>query len=199
MKKIAVFKNPEEVALANDFLAKNPPEQVSTYDDKIVINYDDQTYPPAYKAEEIRGLMLSNEKQMMTSQISLDVAEVDLVRYKDDLAKLETTEISETNLSELSAKVEEAKLVEEPADLSKADLKKWRTDNQKKISDAMKLASDEGKRVSDLKSDRTKKMEEFKQIIQGITEANYKLGESISRFASRNAVMQKHLDALNLN
>lgn len=101
MKKIKVFNLPEEVDQANDFLAKNPPEQVSTITQGglfgtksyIIINYDDQNYPVEYKIEEIRGLILSNTKQLMTNEISMNTSQRDLDKFSDELAELEATEV----------------------------------------------------------------------------------------------------------
>jgi len=97
MKKVAVFKIPTEIEAANEFLSKNPPEQVAVVNEMLVINYDDQTYPAAYKAEELRGLILSNTKQLMTSAISEKVTRHDLDRYSAMLAELNQTVVTTKN------------------------------------------------------------------------------------------------------
>lgn len=78
MKQLKIFSLPAEEAAANDFLSKNPPELVTPFADKIVIYYDDASYPQAYKAEEIRALMGANVKEIMTHAISMWVTEIDL-------------------------------------------------------------------------------------------------------------------------
>lgn len=89
MKRIATFKIPGEVELANKHLAQFPPEQVAVVNDIVVINFDDQTYPDSYKAEELRGLILSNTKGVMTTNISIKVGEMDLVKIRTDINELE--------------------------------------------------------------------------------------------------------------
>lgn len=91
MKRIAIFKL-SQVNEANALIAANPPEQVSVagmFFPRIVINYDDQTYPDSYKIEEIRALILSNEKQKMTSLISLGAMELDCEKFKKEVMELE--------------------------------------------------------------------------------------------------------------
>lgn len=85
MKQVAVFKIPSEQKQANDFLAKNPPENVAVLNEMVVINYDDGTYPDSYKAEELRALMISNEKGAMTTDISIGVGLLDLKDVEKDI------------------------------------------------------------------------------------------------------------------
>ncbi len=86
MKRVAVFKISDSEG-ANALLAKFPPENVACLNESIVINYDDQTFPPAYMAEELRGLMLSNEKQIMTTEISTKVALMDIPEVEKMIAE----------------------------------------------------------------------------------------------------------------
>lgn len=94
MKQVKVFYLPEEINAANEFLSKVSPESLLTTEKAVMINYDDQTYPDGYKREEIMALMLSNEKQAMTSNISKRVTEIDLARIEADLAELKATVIT---------------------------------------------------------------------------------------------------------
>jgi len=87
MKQVAVFKisEPEEVAAANKLLSQLPPENVGFTNEMIVINFDDQTYPNGYKIEELRGLILSNERGLLTTDISIKVGLLDLERIRQEL------------------------------------------------------------------------------------------------------------------
>lgn len=97
MKQVAYFKLPEQEAEANVFLAKHPPEAVSANLNSLIVNYDDQTYPDSYKAEELGGLILSNTKQIMTSEIALKSTKHDLDKFTKILAELNSTVITEVD------------------------------------------------------------------------------------------------------
>jgi chromosome segregation ATPase len=92
-------------------LAKYPPEQVAIVDDCIIINYDDQTYPDTYKAEELRALIMSNEKESMTTNISIKVSMLHLADTEASIAdatsKLE--ELKKTTVTATGKTKEEAK------------------------------------------------------------------------------------------
>lgn len=169
MKQIKLFKVPEEVSLANDFLAKNVPESVATVSKGetcfIVVNYDDFTYPNEYKAGEIRELMLSNEKESMTASISKDVMTLDLTNYKKVLAN---------KLDEL-IEVEAMKM-----EVVLKDKEKYDWNNHKTV------------KVAEIKQDITALETSVKNIQNGIN----KLTESNDRFENKNKCLQSHLDKL---
>lgn len=178
MKQIKVFKNPEELALANDFLATYPPESVSTITKSgffysqslIVINYDDQQYPDSYKKAEIEELMLSNTKETMTSLISKGVMQLDLEDFEEKL------ESAKEELADAEAEVYQKEGEMKP-EISKHD---WEKAQAEKI---LKLKQ----RVTDL----TNSVANIKNGIE-------KLEDSIARFGKKNQVMQKYLDENNL-
>lgn len=93
-KQVKSFALPSQEQEANEFLAKNPPESVASFSDRIVINYDDVSYPDAYKEEEIKALMLSNTKQIMTTGISTRTSEIDLARFEAELESLRATSVT---------------------------------------------------------------------------------------------------------
>lgn len=93
MKQLKVFAIPAEIDALNRFLATNPPELITPFEDKITVVYDDATYPTAYKIEEIRALMSGNIKEMMTHAISMSVSELDLEFAKGLLAEAEKIEV----------------------------------------------------------------------------------------------------------
>lgn len=170
MKRIAVF-NVKQSVEANEHLAKFPPEQVGIVDDMIVINYDDQLYPDSYKAEEIRGLILSNIKGMMTTEISIKVslleiedARASLVINEENLAKLEETNI--TSLSETT--------------MDKAELKELKKDRQEKIN-AHRLA-----------------IQNTKDAIKNMENATAGLRKSIKNFENKNKILNEELALLKL-
>ena len=111
MKKIAVFKISDEkaVVLANEHLSKYPPENVGFTNEYIVINYDDQTFPDSYKAEELRGLTVSNLKGLMTTDISILVGKLDLENTKKELEETQTivADIKSTGIKTLGKKTKE--------------------------------------------------------------------------------------------
>lgn len=169
MKQIKIFKNPEELDLANEFLSKNPPESVNTIhrgdQSLIVINYDDQSLPPEYLAEEIKALMIGNIKSKMTTEISKEVMKLDLIKYEDKL-KL--------------AKEEEDRLVSEtePAELSGKDKYDWSGLQEKKIKTQKDIVQDLTNSVNNIKN--------------GISKAD----ESIETYTAKNVVLQSKLDSI---
>lgn len=171
MKQIKVFKNPEEVSLANEFLAKNPPESVATVSkgdmSLIVINYDDQTYPPAYMAEELKGLILSNVKERMTSEISRDVMGVDLVLYEDKL------KLAEEELTRLQAETA-------PTELKKKEAYDWEKLQGEKVLVQKQI------------------VEDLKNSIINIKNGIEKLTDSIQRNLVKKELLEKKVAELNL-
>lgn len=112
MKRVAVFKITDAEGV-NKLMAEFPPENVACLNEAIVINYDDQTYPNSYKAEELRGLMLSNEKQLMTTNISMEVA----LRDIPELDK--TIEEVQTKIADIKSTIVKGKNKKEEYDLNK--------------------------------------------------------------------------------
>ncbi len=171
MKQIKIFKVPEEVAQANDFLAKTPPESVATISKGeqcfVFVNYDDQSYPAGYIADELKGLMLSNTKENMTSEISVEVMGVDLVLYEDKL------KLAEEELTRLET--------EEAPVTSKKEKYDWEKLQGEKVLAQKEIVA------------------ELKQSVGNIKNGIQKLGESIVRVNAKKAVLQKKLDALNTN
>ncbi len=170
MKRIAVF-NVKEADAANEHLAKFPPEQVGIVDDMIVINYDDQSYPDSYKAEEIRGLILSNVKGMMTTEISIKVSLLEIADAKANLATNEETleKLEKTAITELS----ESKL-------DKAGLKDLKKDRQEKIN-AHRMA-----------------IQNTKDAIRNMENATAGLRKSIKNFENKNKILNEELALLKL-
>ncbi len=112
MKKVAVFPI-KDFEKANKLMAENPPENVACLNEFIVVNYDDQSYPDSYKAEEIRGLILSNEKQLMTTNISLKVA------LRDVPVVEKTIEDTQTKIADIKSTIVKGKTKKEEYDLNK--------------------------------------------------------------------------------
>lgn len=93
MKQIKTFKLPSEEKEANQFLAENPPENVGIVGEMVVINFDDQSYPSHYMAEELRALILSNSKQIMTNEIACEVVQREIDAAEKDLADINDTHV----------------------------------------------------------------------------------------------------------
>ncbi len=168
------------MAQANDFLAKYPPESVATVSKGdvcyTVINFDDYTFPDAYKAGELRELILSNTKESMTSEISRDVMGLDLAEYE---TKLENAQ------SEL-ANVENSEV---PMVIAKEGKMKGKEVLDYKVQEA------KTKHATEL----TATIKELESSIANIKLGMEKLTESVGRMAKKNEALQKQLDKLNLN
>lgn len=175
MKQIKFFTIPDEVEKANEFLAQNPPEGVATVSKGeqcyIVVNYDDFTYPNAYKAGEIRELMLSNTKTSMTSAISRGVMEIDLKKYKGEL------EVAQKNQAENDAVVV-------PMVIGKDGKSKGKEIPDYKVQEA------KTKRGNELAEEITKLTDTIANIEMGIKN----LTASIARDTIKNDALQAQLD-----
>lgn len=165
MKKIAVF-NIKQEAEANAHLAKFPPEQVAIVDESIVINYDDQTYPDSYKAEELRALIMSNEKEKMTTNISIKVSMLHLTD-------------AETSLSDAKAKLEE--------------LKKTTVTTTGKTKDEVKEINRDRNKKIEAYTFSIKQLEEKKRNIE---EATAGLRNSIRNFENKNRILAEEIALL---
>jgi hypothetical protein len=165
MKQVKIFKLPEEVGLANNFLAITPPEAVATLSKGdqcyIVVNYDDQSYPVGYVTEELKGLITSNIKEAMTNEISRDVMGVDLVVYEDKLKQAQ----AELELME-----------KEKAPDSKKEKYDWEKAQGEKILKQKELVTEKENSVNNIKNG-----------INGLT-------ESIVRVNSKIAILKKKLE-----
>lgn len=179
MKQVKYFKVPEQESELNDFLAKTPPESVSTASKGeqcyTIVNYDDNTYPDHYKAEEIRALMLSNEKESMTAAIARDVMDIDLRKTEADLLKAEEEVVT--------AEATEVPLVQV-------------TEGKKKgtqITDyvAQKAQTEKVTALKQTVSNIKARVESIKTAMNAHT-------ESIERSGKKNIALQKAIDALNL-
>lgn len=179
MKQVKFFSVPEEIMQANAFLAVTPPESVATVSKGeqcfVIVNYDDQTYPDAYKAEEIRGLMLSNTKEAMTAKITRDIMTLDLDKFQGDLKK------AETELATVEA-------MEVPMVTVKDGKNKG-----KKILDYV-VQAEKTIKATEWKA----KVKSFSEAVKNVEEGIRKIGESLERFEKKNTALQHHLDELNL-
>lgn len=109
MKRVAIFDTTKEgVILANEHLAQFPPEQVANVEDKIVVHYDDQTYPNSYKIEELSALMLSNTKEAMTTNIAIKVSLLELSDATEALKDAES-KLEELNATTIKGNDKESK------------------------------------------------------------------------------------------
>lgn len=171
MKQIAIFKTDAEgVKLANEFLAKTPPEQVIIMDNgQIAVNYDDQSYPDTYIAEELNGLILSNRKEIMTNEVSIETMQYDLQKREAELKNLEENkvEILSKDMPNQTKEEKEAKKQQEQLEI---------TENAKR-----------GERIGEL-------LVQISNIKNGID----KMVDSNKRCEFKISSLQKKLNALNL-
>lgn len=97
MKQIAYFLLPEQKTEANEFLAKNPPENVSMNANSLVVNFDDGVKNDFYKANEIVNTITSQESDVTNARIYLKIAKYFLEKYVKELEELNNTIISKVD------------------------------------------------------------------------------------------------------